>query len=99
MPYYGFVCDNCGEKFDRFLSISNREQPLTESCGKCNHSSIRRDYENQTSALTADSLVTPNKKTGGAWNELMSKMKKGLPRHTHANLDNATNRSLRRWQQ
>lgn len=99
MPVYGFICDNCGEKFDRFLSISNREQPLTESCGKCSHSSIRRDYENQTSALTADSLVTPNKKTGGAWNELMSKMKKGLPRHTHANLDNATNRSLRRWQQ
>ena len=99
MPVYGFICDNCGEKFDRFLSISNREQPLTESCGKCNHSSIRRDYENQTSALTADSLVTPNKKTGGAWNELMSKMKKGLPKHTHANLDNATNRSLRRWQQ
>jgi hypothetical protein len=28
----------------------------------------------------------------------MSKMKKGLPKHTHANLDNATNRSLRRWQ-
>ena len=99
MPVYGFICDNCGEKFDRFLSISNREQPLTESCGKCSHKSIRRDYENQTSALTADSLVTPNKKTGGAWNELMSKMKKGLPRHTHANLDNATNRSLRRWQQ
>lgn len=99
MPTYGYICDNCGEKFDRVLSISNRELPLNESCEKCNHKSIRRDYENQYSAITADSLVTPNKATGGAWNELMAKMKPGLPKYTHANLDNATNRNLRRWQQ
>ena len=99
MPVYGFICDNCGEKFDRFLTISGREEPLKESCKSCNHNSIRRDYENQTSALTADSAVTPNKKTGGAWNELMAKMKPGLPTYTHANLYKATNRNLRKWQQ
>lgn len=99
MPNYGFICEGCGNKFDRFLSINDREIPLTESCGSCGEHKIKRDYENQVSTLTADSLVTPNKKTGGAWNELMAKMKPGLPKHTHANLDRATNRSLRRWQQ
>ena len=99
MPVYGFVCENCNNKFDRFLSISDREKPLTECCEKCGANNIHRDYDNQTSTLLADAMVTPNSKTGGAWNELMSKIKPGLPKHTHANLDRATNRNSRRWQQ
>jgi putative FmdB family regulatory protein len=97
MPNYGFCCTKCSQKFDRFLTISNREAPLTESCESCGKKSIIRDYDNQTSSLTSDSLNTPNKKTGGDWNELMKKLKPGLPKYTHANLDNATNRSCRRW--
>jgi len=99
MPNYGFRCDGCGNNFEKFLTISEREQPLSESCSKCGEQKIVRNFENQTSALLADSMVTPNSKTGGAWNELMTKMKKGLPKHTHANLDRATNRNMRRWQQ
>jgi putative FmdB family regulatory protein len=98
MPVYGFICENCGNKFDRFLSIANREQPINEACEGCGEKKIQRDYEGQTSALTADSTVTPNKATGGAWGELMAKMKPGLPKYTHKNLDRATNRNLRRWQ-
>jgi len=44
-------------------------------------------------------MVTPNSKTGGDWNELMTKMKKGLPKAAHANLDRASDRNLRRWNQ
>lgn len=99
MPVYGFICEGCGNKFDRFLSIEHREAPLSDPCGNCNENKIRRDYDGQTSAITADAMVTPNKATGGAWGELMAKMKPGLPKYTHKNLDNATNRNLRRWQQ
>jgi putative FmdB family regulatory protein len=99
MPNYAFICDACGDRFEKFLPVSGREAPLNESCTKCNHQSIRRNYDNQTVSLAADMLVTPNSKTGGAWNELMTKMKKGLPKSTHSNLDRASDRSLRRWQQ
>jgi putative FmdB family regulatory protein len=99
MPNYGFICNACGNKFDRILSILDREQPLTESCSSCGEKNISRDFDNQTSALMADSMVTPNSKTGGDWNELMSKMKKGLPKYTHGNLDIASNRNMRKWQQ
>jgi len=99
MPVYGFMCDGCGNKFDEFFNISDREKPLSQPCDKCGEKLVRRNYENQTSAITADSMVTPNKATGGAWNELMSKMKPNLPKYTHANLDRATNRNLRRWSQ
>jgi len=99
MPIYDFICDGCGDKFEKFLSISDRENPLTENCSKCGKKEIKRDYDNQTVSLASDMLVTPNSKTGGNWNELMTQMKKGLPKSTHANLDRASDRSLRRWQQ
>jgi putative FmdB family regulatory protein len=98
MPNYGFFCEKCGNKFDEFLSISNRERPLKEACSKCGEHSIKRNYDNQTSNILADSTLTPNKATGGAWNELMAKMKPGLPKYAHSSLDNATNRTSRRWQ-
>jgi putative FmdB family regulatory protein len=99
MPVYGFICENCNVKFDSVLTIANREKPIGECCEKCGSNSIQRDFGNQTSALLADSTLTPNKKTGGAWNELMAKIKPGLPKYTHGSLDNATNRTSRRWQQ
>lgn len=35
MPKYDYTCSKCEQKFDRFLSISNRELPLTEPCPSC----------------------------------------------------------------
>ena len=99
MPTYSYICNGCGNKTEQFLPISKREEPLSETCEKCGKQEIKRDFENQTVALASDAMVTPNSKTGGAWNELMTKMKKGLPQHAHANLDRASDRSLRRWQQ
>lgn len=98
MPNYEFICESCGDRFQQLLSITDREKPLSESCSKCGDRKIKRNYDQQTVSLASDMLLTPNKKTGGQWNELMTKMKKGLPKYTHANLDNATNRNARRWQ-
>lgn len=99
MPNYEFICDDCGVKFERFLPISERESPLGESCSGCGKKKIRRDYDGQVVSLASDSMVTPNSKTGGDWNELMTRMKKGLPKAAHANLDRASDRNLRRWNQ
>jgi putative FmdB family regulatory protein len=99
MPIYDFICNECGNKFDKFLPISERESPIKEPCSKCGLKKIIRNYDNQIVSLTSDMLVTPNSKTGGDWNELMNRMKKGLPKSAHANLDRASDRSLRKWQQ
>lgn len=98
MPNYGFLCEDCGKQFDRFLKIDEREIPITEECPHCKtKGKIVKEYSTLSLALNADSKLTPNSKTGGQWNELMGRMKNRLPQRYHANLDSATNRSGRRW--
>jgi hypothetical protein len=41
--------------------------------------------------------LTPNKATGGRWNELMAKMKSGLPQRYARKLDAPNNATGRRW--
>jgi putative FmdB family regulatory protein len=43
MPLYDYSCSKCEHKFDKFLSISNRDTPLTEPCPACNELSVVRD--------------------------------------------------------
>ena len=56
-----------------------------------------RDYNNFTQSIGSDTNVTPNKVTGGRWNELMGRMKKGIAKIHHKNLDDATSRTGRYW--
>lgn len=35
MPIYNYSCVSCNHDFDRFLSISNRDNPITEPCPNC----------------------------------------------------------------
>jgi putative FmdB family regulatory protein len=97
MPNYEFICDGCKNIFEKFLPISERERPLGEKCSSCGEIKVRRNYDGQVVSLASDALVTPNSKTGGDWNELMTRMKKGLPKSAHSNLDRASDRNLRRW--
>jgi hypothetical protein len=48
-------------------------------------------------AINSDMTLTPNKATGGRWNELMSKMKSGLPQRYAKKLDKPNNMSGRQW--
>lgn len=96
MPNYEFKCDNCDSYFCRLLSIGDRNIPLTENCEHCGSVSIVKSYSTGP-LLLSDSTMTPNKKTGGQWNELVSKIKKGTPKRFHNNLDVASSRTARRW--
>lgn len=98
MPNYGFVCEKCEHKFDEFLSIEEREKPLTKKCPSCNKKGgVKRDYADFTQPIGSDATLTPNKATGGQWNELMGRMKKGLAKRHHKNLDIASSRTGRYW--
>ena len=97
MPTYPFSCEKCKNTFDLYLPMSEREQPLSEPCPKCNEMGVKRDYTSFSQPLASDTNMTPDKKTNGQWGRLMSRMKKGLNKKYHATLDNASNRTGRKW--
>jgi hypothetical protein len=59
---------------------------------------VEKSWVGQTPGLGADTTLTPNKATGGAWNELTTKMKRGMPKRYHKNIDRASNISGSRWE-
>ena len=48
-------------------------------------------------SLNSDSLLNANRATGGQWNELMTRMKSGIPKRYHNTLDAASKNTGRRW--
>jgi len=97
MPNYGFICDGCNHQFDRLLPIKDRDIPLSEGCPRCGDKKISKDFSGMRQSMAADSTLTPDKATGGQWSELMSRMKSGLGKRHHENLDKATNAKGRSW--
>ena len=92
MPTYVFRCENCKNKFDEFLSMSDNDKPLKNPCPKCKKKKVVRDYGSEGVGMALDTTLSPNKATGGAWNELMAKIKPGIPSRFRRNLDAATER-------
>lgn len=97
MPNYGFTCEGCAHSFDKLLSINERDMPLKEACPSCGQHKITKDYGSMRQALSSDATLDANKATGGKWNELMSRMKGGLAKRYHENLDTASSRNGRLW--
>lgn len=48
MPYYDYICDKCGTKFDVFFSISQERTGV--KCDKCGSAKVRRDFGSVTTA-------------------------------------------------
>lgn len=43
MPLYEYVCDSCGEIFDKMSSIADRNKPTEEPCAKCGEMKVRQN--------------------------------------------------------
>jgi len=98
MPNYGFICDKCNHSFDEILSINDRELPLSKPCPSCKKKKgVRRQYDSFSQTIGADANLTANTATGGKWNELMGRMKKGIAKRYHKNLDIASSQTGRHW--
>jgi putative FmdB family regulatory protein len=98
MPSYDFICNKCQKKWELFLSIQNRENPTKERCPHCSaENCVEKDWSSTALSISSDATLTPNKATGGRWNELMQKMKSGLPERYKKKLDTTNNMSGRRW--
>lgn len=90
MPTYAFSCENCKHKFEESLSMKDNDKPLKNPCPKCQKKAVIRDFMTEGVGMAMDTTLTPNKATGGAWNELMAKMKKTLPPRHRRKLDAAS---------
>ena len=98
MPNYGFICEKCNHSFDEILTINDRELPLSKPCPSCKKKKgVRRQYDSFSQPIGADANLTANNATGGKWNELMGRMKKGISKRDHKNLDIASSQTGRQW--
>jgi len=97
MPSYGFRCEKCEHRFDEFLSMNERDAPLTKACPKCKKKKVVREFDNYTQNIGSDATLNANKATGGQWNELMGRMKKGVAKRYHKNLDIASSQTGKYW--
>lgn len=97
MPTYNYECTKCQHLFEQVETISNRNAPCEKPCPKCKEMGVEKSWVGQTPGLGADTTLTPDKKTGGQWGELMSKMKRSMPKRYHKNMDRASDRSGSRW--
>lgn len=98
MPMYEFVCNKCQKNWEDFLTIEKREEPLKNPCPHCKaEKCVEKQWMGMSPSINADMTLTPNKATGGRWNELMAKMKSGLPQRYARKLDAPNNATGRRW--
>ncbi len=98
MPNYGFICNKCTHQFDSLLSIDDRDIPLKKKCPKCKKTKcVVRNYSLYTQQIGSDATLNANKATGGKWNELMGRMKRGVGKRFHKNLDIASSNTGRYW--
>jgi putative FmdB family regulatory protein len=58
MPLYAYTCPNCGQRFEKLISISRRDQPVT--CEACGHPEVRRSIDSFRAALGSTSGSTPS---------------------------------------
>tara|TARA_R110002051_G_scaffold275287_1_gene336308 strand:- start:210 stop:509 length:300 start_codon:yes stop_codon:yes gene_type:complete len=97
MPTYDYQCNKCEMVWEDVYTISDRDIPLSKSCPHCKkRNCVEKTFTSFPGSAT-DTNITPDKKTGGQWSELINKIKKGVPENAKKKLDRATNHSGRQW--
>lgn len=98
MPTYEYNCSKCKKVWSQFLLVEDRDNPIKSACPHCSKkNSVSREWMGTDLSIGSDATLTPNKATGGRWNELMAKMKSGLPARYAKKLDSPNNMTGRRW--
>ncbi len=96
MPNYDYLCEACDHAFEEFMTYEDREKPCKKPCPVCKEKKIIKTIGGFP-GLAADSTLTPDKKTGGQWSEMMEKVKSNIPKKYHNGLDKSTNMNGKRW--
>jgi putative FmdB family regulatory protein len=98
MPTYNYECDKCQKVWEEIHMMKDRDLPTTLPCPKCKaEGTVKKSWAGCTPGLGVDHTLTPDKATGGRWSELMSKIKRGQPKHQQARFDKGNNAKGTRW--
>lgn len=87
MPTYEFICNACGEKFDEYLSIDNRNKPLVQPCPACGKEDCISKRFESFPTVGYDMSVKPS----SDFKEIMERVKHSgqVPKRFHENIDAA----------
>jgi len=79
--------------------MSENDQPTKEKIQNCGKKKVVKNWGTQRNSIAFDSTLTPSKVCGGAWNEVISKIKNSghVPKRYHARLDEAGKGSAVRY--
>lgn len=72
MPTYNYLCNSCGEEFDRFNSIAERNVPTEEPCPSCGKETVSMKIG--APGLNAE-VGGSLKKAGSGWKDVLGKIK------------------------
>tara|TARA_R110002096_G_scaffold384465_2_gene578357 strand:+ start:351 stop:638 length:288 start_codon:yes stop_codon:yes gene_type:complete len=81
MPRYDFKCNECEHVFELDLPMTKSASASKKPCPECGKKAVHRLFNYQAGA------VDYNRKPGQDYNELMDKMKRGVPKRFHEKLD------------
>tara|TARA_Y100000034_G_C6628195_1_gene274113 strand:+ start:222 stop:518 length:297 start_codon:yes stop_codon:yes gene_type:complete len=96
MPTYDYRCSACEHIFEEFLPINELDTPTKKPCPECGKKKVTKAVS-KPAGIGSDTTLTPDKKTGGDWSEMMGRIKKGIPKRYHEGLDKSTNKTGRQW--
>jgi len=96
MPNYSYECQACKVRWDDLVTYENREMPCGEPCPHCDANEVKKIITGFP-GLAADTNLTPDKKTGGQWSEMMNRVKSNIPKRFHGGIDKSTNMTGRHW--
>ena len=87
MPNYSFECGACKHEFDVFLKMSENDQPTKEKCPKCGKKKVVKNWSEQKNSIAFDTTLTASKVNGGAWKEVIDRVKSQTPKRYHDKLE------------
>lgn len=92
MPNYSYICLNCDHTFEETLMMKDHDLPMKKPCPKCKKKKIEKNWSVQNNAVQMDTTLTPEKVTGGAWKEVIDKIKTSgqVPKRFHEKLDRSS---------
>ena len=92
MPNYSYICENCDHVFEETHLMKDHDLPMKKPCPKCNKKKVQKNWSAQTNGVHVDSTMSPSKVHGGAWKEMIDKIKTNgqVPKRFHERLDRSS---------
>ena len=72
--------------------MKDHDKPMKKPCPKCKKKKIEKNWSLQANAVAVDATMSPTKVMGGAWKEVMDRIKTNgqVPKRFHERLDRST---------